>query len=554
MSREFSALQRARAGYAPRTPALLREPVENIVIEEGDLLEATSDADTIRDLFPRTYGRPVLRLARGTGAAASRPISVGVVLSGGQAPGGHNVISGLLDGVRSVHPDSRLFGFLGGPRGVLETRYEELTPERVEPYRNTGGFDLIGSGRDKIESPEQLTAARSTCGDLGLDGLVIVGGDDSNTNAAILAEYFSGEGLRTRVVGVPKTIDGDLQNDLVEISFGFDTATKVYSELIGNICRDAASAKKYWHFIKLMGRSASHVTLECALKTHPNFAVIAEEVLERGLTYDEIVRQIADVVRRRSESGRNYGVCLVPEGLVEFIPRMSALIAELNTIAAGHEEAFSRLPGFDEKKAYVADKLSADSRPIFYSLPDDMARTLLLERDAHGNLQVSQIETEKLLIEGVERALTGLRAEGRFQGKFSAQSHFFGYEGRCAAPSNFDADYTYTLGRLAALLVHFDRTGYICNVCGLAGPAEDWRPAAVPITSMLNMELRKGRQKPVIRKALVRTDGAAFGRFAAERDGWAEGDEYVFPGAIQYFGPPEVCDRPAETILLERGA
>jgi len=553
MGREFSDLQKARTRYEPRVPGILREPVERVVIEEGEAPEPVDNDESIRGLFPRTFGSPLLRLGKGNSSRAPEPLRIGVVLSGGQAPGGHNVIAGLLDGARSAHADSKLIGFIGGPKGILDGNFADLTPEVVGPYRNTGGFDLIGSGRDKIENPEQLRLSGETCGKLELDGLVIVGGDDSNTNAALLAEYFVEKGVGTRVIGVPKTIDGDLQTDNVEISFGFDTATKVYSESIGNICRDAASSRKYWHFIKLMGRSASHVTLECALNTRPNIALIGEEIRETEMSYDTIVRTIADVVRRRATAGKNYGVCLVPEGLIEFIPGFTDLIQDLNDVMARFDDALQGLDHWDDRRNFVVDKLQSEHRPLFEALPEVITKSLLLERDSHGNLQVSLIETEKLLIDGVKRALATMAAEGDYDGKFATQPHFFGYEGRCAAPSNFDADYTYGLGRLAALLVHFGKTGYMCSMGNLSAPAENWVPAGVPISSMLNMETRKGKRKPVIRKALVRTSDPAFRELAEHRDEWAEDDNYVFPGAIQYFGPPEVSDRPPRTVLLNRG-
>jgi pyrophosphate--fructose-6-phosphate 1-phosphotransferase len=552
MGGELSDLQKARTRYEPRVPRVLREPVERIVIEEGETPGCVGDEKSIRSLFPKTFGYPLLRLGEGDGSRAPEPLRIGVVLSGGQAPGGHNVIAGLLDGARSAHPDSAVLGFIGGPKGILDGNFTDITPEVVEPYRNTGGFDLIGSGRDKIENPEQLRLSEVTCGKLELDGLVIVGGDDSNTNAAVLAEYFMEKGIGTRVIGVPKTIDGDLQDDHVEISFGFDTATKVYSELIGNICRDAASSRKYWHFIKLMGRSASHVTLECALDTRPNIALIGEEIREQGTSFETIVRTIADVVRRRAAAGKNYGVCLVPEGLIEFIPGFTDLIRDLNDVMARFDDTLQKLERWDDRREFVADKLRSEHRALFDTLPEVITKSLLLERDSHGNLQVSLIETEKLLIDGVKRTLATLAAEGDYDGKFATQPHFFGYEGRCAAPSNFDADYTYALGRLAALLVHFGKSGYMCSIANLSAPAESWVPAGVPISSMLNMETRKGNRKPVIRKALVRTSDPAFRELAEHRERWAEGDDYIFPGAIQYFGPPDVCDRPPRTVVLNR--
>jgi pyrophosphate--fructose-6-phosphate 1-phosphotransferase len=411
---------------------------------------------------------------------------------------------------------------------------------------------MIGSGRDKIETDEQLRECAATCKELALDGLVIIGGDDSNTSAGVLSEYFLEQGVQTAVIGIPKTIDGDLQNEFVEISFGFDTATKVYSELIGNVCRDAASSRKYWHFIKLMGRNASHVTLECALKTHPNVTLIGEEVWEKEITLDQVVRVVADVIRRRANEGKNFGICLVPEGLIGFIPRFSVLIEELNDILAENDETIRSIQGLAERKSYIESKLSRKSREVYRALPDDLEREFLMDRDSHGNLRVSQIETEQLLIQEVGNLLTMWKAEGKYKGKFSPQSHFFGYEGRCAAPTNFDASYAYTLGRMAAVMAHAGKTGYMCGVKNLVAPVEEWVPYGVPLASLMHMETRKGERKPVIEKALVRLDGKSFRTLAENRETWAMGDNYLYPGAIQYFGPPEVCDRPAETVLLDR--
>jgi pyrophosphate--fructose-6-phosphate 1-phosphotransferase len=494
----------------------------------------------------------VLELHRGEGSAGG-PISIGVVLSGGQAPGGHNVIAGLHDGLESARPGSRLLGFLGGPRGILEGRHRELTAEVLAPYRNTGGFDLIGSGRDKIETDEQLAACRATCERFGLSGLVIVGGDDSNTNAAVLAEFFEAGGPDVAIVGVPKTIDGDLKGGPIETSFGFDTATRVYSELVGNICRDARSAAKYWHFIKLMGRSASHVTLECALATRPNVALIGEEVRERGWTLAQIVEQVAGVVRRRAEDGKPYGVCLIPEGLIEFVPEMRRLIDSLNQALAAGAAEFTELDDPAERRALVRGSLAPDDASVFDSLPRAIQAQLLQERDAHGNVQVSKIDTEQLVIRKVTERIEAWRERGEFPGKFSVQGHFFGYEGRCSAPTNFDADYTYALGRLAAVLTARGKSGYMCALGRLGLPPEQWTAAGVPLTSMMQMETRKGRPAPVIAKALVRLDGAPFRTFAAARELWAAEDAYRYPGAIQYFGPPAVAGGVTETLRLESG-
>jgi pyrophosphate--fructose-6-phosphate 1-phosphotransferase len=516
---------------------------------EGDAAIPPEDADAIRARFPSTFGAPRVELIPADTAGSPGPRKVGVVLSGGQAPGGHNVLCGLRDGLESIDPGSVLIGFLDGPGGVLADRTRVLDAAVLAPYRNTGGFDCIGSGRDKIESPEQLERSARTCRDHGLDGLVVVGGDDSNTNAAVLAEHFAAHGVPTRVIGVPKTIDGDLKTEDVEQSFGFDTATKVYAELIGNIARDAASARKYWHVVKLMGRSASHVTLECALATRVNLALIGEEVARDRTTLDALVARIADVVVERSEAGRDYGVCLVPEGLIEFVPEMRALIAALNRALAGRGAE----PGDAERAAVVRQTLDEDARRLFDGLPRGIRDQLLLDRDSHGNVQVSKIETEKLLVDQVGRELARRAGAGSYRGRFSAQTHFLGYEGRCAAPSNFDADYCYALGRTAALLLADGRTGMMAAVRGLAGSASEWRPVGVPIPALLNLEERKGARKPVIRKALVDLDGPVFAAFAAHRDRWATADAYAYPGAIQYWGPAEVAEARTQTLSIERG-
>jgi len=551
--REVSALERARLTYRPNLPASLGGGLGRAGVREGQATSAARDVEAIRDRFPRTFGRPVLELVPGGGPPRPRPLSVGVVLSGGQAPGGHNVIVGVHDALRAAHPDSRLYGFLGGPKGVTTGRFRELLAEILAPYRNTGGFDLIGGGRDKIETDEQLAASQRTCESLGLDGLVIIGGDDSNTNAALLAEFFVERGVATAVVGVPKTIDGDMKGHGVETSFGFDTATKVYSELVGNICRDAASAGKYWHFIKLMGRSASHVALECALSTHPNVVLIGEEVEESRATLGQIVEQVASAVKRRADAGRAYGVCIVPEGLIEFIPEMRSLIGELNRILHDDAGAIEAAAGFAARRDAVRQRLGGDGGRTFDGLPARIQEQLLLDRDAHGNVQVSKIDTEALLVQKVEQRLAEWAAASAFAGRFQVQTHFFGYEGRSAAPSNFDADYTYTLGHVAAGLIAFDRTGYLCAVRNLAAPPAEWRAAAVPLTSLLQIETRKDRPTPVIGKALVRTDGAPFRALSSRRAEWEIEDHYLYPGSIQYFGPPEVCGRPTLTLLFEQG-
>lgn len=530
-----STLEKARSSYEPRVPETLRAAPGAVSFRAGAATVAVGDTEEIRRRFPHTFGRPTLTLVEGGDGIPVRPLRVGIVLSGGQAPGGHNVIAGLLDGVRTVHGDSRLYGFLGGPKGIMTGRHTELTLDVVDPYRNTGGFDMIGSGRDKIETGEQFEACAATARRLELDGLVVAGGDDSNTNAAMLAEHFLAGDVPTAVVGVPKTIDGDLRGPGVECSFGFDTATKTYAELIGNICRDAKSAGKYWHVIKLMGRSASHVTLECALATHPNVALIGEEVRRDGTTLDELVDRVADVVRRRAADGRRYGVCLVPEGLIEFIPEMGRLIASLNAI-------LGRTPGAGVEA--VAAALDDGERRLLESLPQAIRRQLMLDRDSHGNVQVSKIDTEALITAKLAERIEGL----------DIQRHFFGYEGRCAAPSNFDADYTYALGRVAALLVAGGHTGTMSSVAGLAGAPSGRAAGGVPLTAMMQIETRKGRPTPVIAKALVDLEGPPFRTFAAARDAWAFDDAYLYPGAIQYFGPAEVCDAPPVTLRIEHGA
>lgn len=540
MPDNVSPLEAARASYDPRCPPVLCDGAGGILFEEGPATTAEADARQIAARFPRTYGRPTLKLVGSGPTDRAGPATVGVVLSGGQAPGGHNVIAGLHDGLAAVRPGSRLLGFLGGPRGILEGSFRELTAEVLRPYRNTGGFDIIGAGRDKIESQDQLAACRATCERLGVDGLLIIGGDDSNTNAAVLAEYFLGAGLDVSVNGVPKTIDGDLKSAQVEASFGFDTATKVYSEMIGNICRDSRSAAKYWHFIKLMGRSASHVTLECALQTHANIALIGEEVRQKKLTLEQLVEQVATVVRDRARAGKNYGVCLIPEGLIEFIPEMRRLIDGLNRVLAEHEGSFS---------GAVLDELSAEDGRVFESLPGQIQQQLLQDRDSHGNVQVSRIDTEQLLMRKTAERLAASPSPGRFV----VQGHFFGYEGRCAPPSDFDADYAYSLGRTAAILTAAGKTGYLCSIGNLAAAADRWTPRGIPLTSLMQIEQRKGRPTEVIRKALVRLDGEPFRAFAAARERWAIEDEYRYPGPIQYFGPCAVSSAITETLRLERG-
>jgi len=548
MARVVSPLEAARASYQPRVPEALGRDLGAVTFEEGAATSAAADTGEIQAEFPKTFSRPVLDLVQGQ-AIPGPAVHVGVVLSGGQAPGGHNVITGLFDGLQTARPGSTLTGFLGGPRGILDGRSRQLTAEGLAAYRNTGGFDLIGSGRDKIASDKQLAQCGDTCAQLGLAGLVIIGGDDSNTNAAVLAEHFLARGVDTAIVGVPKTIDGDLKGHGVEISFGFDTATKVYSELIGNICRDAKSAAKYWHFVKLMGRSASHVTLECALQTHANVTLIGEEVRDRGHTLEQVVTQVATVVRRRAEAGKNYGVCLIPEGLIEFIPEVRRLIDAVNLLLAERTTEFAGLGRPEERVAFVRAELPDAEGHVFDALPAEIRTQLLKDRDAHGNVQVSKIDTEKLLI----RKVTEQLAEGPFPGQFSVQGHFFGYEGRCAPPSDFDADYTYALGRLAAALTASGKTGYMCSIGNLTAAHDKWTACGVPLTSMMQMETRRGRRAPVIGKALVDLVGSPFRTFVADRDRWAADDDYRYPGAIQYFGPAEVSGAITETLRLERG-
>ena len=546
----ISALQKARSSYAPKLPAALRAGAA-VKVVEGAPTAAVADVERIRGLFPATFGSPVLTFE--AAAKETRPaVNVGVILSGGQAPGGHNVIAGLFDGIRSLNPASRLYGFLKGPDGLVKNEYQELTPAIIDAYRNTGGFDMIGSGRTKLETVEQFEAALKHCRALGITALVIVGGDDSNTNACLLAEYYKKNNCGIQVIGCPKTIDGDLKNEWIETSFGFDTACRVYSELIGNIGRDANSAKKYWHFIKLMGRSASHIALECALQTHPNAAIISEEVAAKGMTLKEIVDYLAGIVAARAERKCNFGVALIPEGLIEFVPEVKKLIAELNDLLAANAEAFAALNDADAKIAFVTERLSAGGAAVFASLPKGIQAQLCNDRDPHGNVQVSLIETEKMLAQMVAARLKELAAEGRYNGKFSAQTHFFGYEGRCAAPSNFDADYCYSLGFTAAALIGAGRTGYMASVRNNTKGADNWIAGGIPITMMMNMEHRHGADKPVIRKALVELDGKPFKAFAAARETWAVETDYVYPGPIQYFGPSEVCDLMTKTLELEK--
>ncbi len=551
---ELSPLQKARYAYKPKLPSALAAKPELLGVELGEPTQSLADQAALKKLFALSYGKPLAILAKGSGAGLAKKLRVGVILSGGQAPGGHNVIAGLFDGLKAGHRDSALIGFKGGPGGLVDDKAVEFDAAMIDEYRNTGGFDMIGSGRTKIESPEQFAKSAAVAKARGLDAIVVVGGDDSNTNAALLAEYFLAEKLSCAVIGVPKTIDGDLKNEYIETSFGFDTATKTYAELIGNIERDAASARKYWHFIKLMGRSASHIALECALQTRPNVALISEEVEAKQSTLAQVTEEICASVVARAEAGMNFGVALVPEGLIEFIPEFKALIAALNDFLAHKAEAFKSLADDEARIAFVERGLDADSAALYKAMPQDIKKQLIMDRDPHGNVQVSRIETEKLLIAMVEKRLAALKASGAYKGSFSSQAHFFGYEGRCAFPSNFDADYCYALGYTAWALIAAGLTGYLSSVRNLSAPASAWIAGGVPLTMMMNMERRHGSDKPVIRKALVELDGAPFKAFAKERAAWARDTLYRYPGAIQYYGPAEVCDRPTETLLLEKGA
>ena len=551
MNGNVSPLQKARFSYQPKLPAALRAGAAVKCIE-GEKLQAFADVEKINALFPTTSNMPVLSFEKADAKADMKPINVGVILSGGQAPGGHNVIAGLYDGIKSLNPDSKLYGFKGGPGGLVDNDYVEIDDAFMNAYRNTGGFDMIGSGRTKLELVDQFNKGAENCKKLGISALVIIGGDDSNTNACLLAEYYRKNNVPIQVIGCPKTIDGDLKNDQIETSFGFDTACRVYSELIGNIGRDANSAKKYWHFIKLMGRSASHIALECALQTQPNIAIISEEVAAKKMTLGAIVDQMAAVIAKRAANGDNFGVALIPEGLIEFVPEVKALIAELNDLLAREAEAFGKLNDADSKIAFVQGKLNAAEAAVFNTLPRGIQLQLCLDRDPHGNVQVSLIETEKMLAEMVRTRLQELAAAGKYNGKFSPQVHFFGYEGRCAAPSNYDADYCYSLGYTAAALIGAGKTGYMSSVRNTTRPASEWVAGGIPITMMMNIERRHGEDKPVIRKALVELDGKPFQFFAANRDAWAVETGYVYPGPIQYFGPSEVCDLVTKTLLLEQ--
>lgn len=549
MSHHISDLEVHRLQYKPKMPAALASG--KIRIEKGSFVEPKSNSEEIKKLFPATYGYPLVKIVEGDGNLSTAPLTVGVVLSGGPAAGGHNAIAGLFDALKAANPASRLIGFRGGPKGIFTNKWVELTEQTIDSYRNTGGFDMIGSGRDKIETPEQLEGCEKTAKELGLHALVVIGGDDSNTNAAVLAEHCVAKGIPLQVIGLPKTIDGDMRNEFIDISFGFDTAVKTYAHLVGNICRDARSGRKYYHFVKLMGRSASHVALEVALQTRPNVAIISEEVKAKNQTLDDVVTEIARIVAARAEKGLNYGVVIIPEGLLEFLADFKGFLKDLSNLLGHHEADLSKLPE-KERPSFVARHLAGSSAQLYQGLPNSI-QEVLLQRDSHGNLLVSQIETEKFLAELVEAKLQAWKAEGKYKGAFSAVTHFFGYEGRCGFPTNFDADYTYCLGYAAVQLIRAGLTGYTVSAKHLAYGVDKWEFGGVPVTSMLTLEHRKGHLKPVIAKALVELDKAPFQYFAAHREQWALEDCYLSPGPIQYFGPSEICDSRNKTMLLEAG-
>lgn len=544
---EKSALQKERAAYQPKLPKALQGAVK---VVEGAPTQSVDNQEEIKKLFPNTYGMPLVEFVAAENAP-QKEMNVGVILSGGQAPGGHNVISGLFDEIKKLNPNNRLYGFLMGPSGLVDHKYIEITEELLADYRNTGGFDLIGSGRTKLEKVDQFEKGLEIIRELNIKAIVIIGGDDSNTNACVLAEYYAAKNYGVQVIGCPKTIDGDLKNEQIETSFGFDTATKTYSEVIGNIERDCNSARKYWHFIKLMGRSASHIALECALQTQPNICLISEEIQAKDLTLNDIVEQIASTVAYRASQGNNFGVVLIPEGLIEFIPAIGRLIQELNDLLAAHGQDYKDLDK-DAQREYILSHLSEANKATFETLPEGVARQLSLDRDPHGNVQVSLIETEKLISEMVGAKLAQWAKEGKYTGKFSALHHFFGYEGRCADPTNFDADYCYALGFNASQLIKAGVTGYMSSIRNLTKPSVQWIAGGIPITMMMNMERRNGEMKPVIQKALVKLDGGPFKKFAESREKWAKETSYVYPGPIQYFGPAEVCDLPPKTLVYEQ--
>ena len=551
--RKLSPLQIERLKYQPKLPESLASGINSLEVIEGSATESVRDQEQIKALFANTYGKPTVTFKKSSQTKQSPVRNVGVILSGGQAPGGHNVIAGLYDALKSANPQNKLYGFLGGPSGIIEGKYVEFTDEFINDYRNTGGFDIIGSGRTKLETEEQFKSSLEVCKKLNITAVVIIGGDDSNTNAALLAEWFVKNNAGIQVIGCPKTIDGDLKNEQIEISFGFDTATKTYAELIGNIQRDANSAKKYWHFIKIMGRSASHVALEAALQTQPNITLISEEVEEKKMSLESIINYMTDIIVRRSNNGKNFGIAIIPEGLIEFIPEMKSMISNLNDVMSSLEKDSRYTNGTQtEKFAIIENTLSSDNAKVFSSLPTLIKAQLLMDRDPHGNVQVSKIETEKLLIEMIKAKLDELKAQGKYKGKFADQAHFFGYEGRCAFPSNFDADYCYSLGYNAFALINNGFTGYLSSIRNLTDVASNWIAGGIPLTMMMNMEKRHGEWKPVIQKALVKLDGPVFKKLEEHREEWAMNDRYLFPGAVQYFGPSSVCDITTVTLQLER--
>lgn len=552
--KELSPLQIERLKYQPKLPDSLVDGVNSLELVQGEGTKAVRDEEQIKELFKNTYGKPVITFKSTSNTNTSEIKNVGVILSGGQAPGGHNVIAGIYDALKKANQENKLYGFLGGPAGIIDGKYIEFSDELIDDYRNTGGFDIIGSGRTKLETQEQFEKSLEVCKKLNISAVVIIGGDDSNTNAALLAEWFVENNAGVQVIGCPKTIDGDLKNDQIEISFGFDTATKTYGELIGNIQRDANSAKKYWHFIKIMGRSASHVALEAALQTQPNITLISEEVEEKKMSLDSIIEYMANIISKRASKGKNFGIVLVPEGLIEFVPEMKSLISNLNDLLSQleHDPDFNNATSTHEKFEIVQNRLKSENSKVFESLPALIKSQLLMDRDPHGNVQVSRIETEKLLIEMLKTRLDEMKSQGEYVGKFSDLAHFFGYEGRCAFPSNFDADYCYSLGYNAFALINFGLTGYISSVKNLTKPASEWVAGGVPLTMMMNMEKRHGEFKPVIQKALVKLDGSVFKKLEANREDWAMNDKYLFPGAIQYFGPSSVADLTTVTLKLEQ--
>ncbi len=550
---KISSLQKARYEYLPKLPGMLRNGIANISVKEGKVTQSVADQEKIKALFPNTYGKKEITFQKGENTSVAKKQVVGVILSGGQAPGGHNVVCGLYDALKATNKDNVLYGFKGGPSGLLEDNYLIFDDEYINQFRNTGGFDIIGSGRTKLETNEQFAVVAEVCKKHGITAVVIIGGDDSNTNAAVLAEYFAAHNTGVQVIGCPKTIDGDLKNEDIECSFGFDTATKTYSEIIGNIARDANSAKKYWHFIKVMGRSASHVALECALQTQPNICLVSEEVAAKKMSLSQIADYIADAVEKRAQKGLNFGIAIIPEGVVEFVPEFSVLIHEINELLAGSKaDAFNQLPTWDEKYAFIEKGLTKESMAVFAILPQNIQQQLFLDRDPHGNVQVSLIESEKLFSALVKDKLEERKKNGTYKGKFSALHHFLGYEGRCAFPSNFDADYCYSLGYNAFMLIQYGYNGYLSKISNLSKPASEWVAGGMPITKMMNIERRHGEDKPVIRKALVELDGKPFKYFEAHREQWAVETSFVYPGAIQYYGPTEVCDATTKTLALEK--